>query len=57
MSGPEPTPSRPTPTPVSKVAYALLGLMTLVSFGGPFGIALLLRGASWPSSPSASSPA
>ncbi|WP_165248597.1 hypothetical protein [Paludisphaera soli] len=50
MNGPEPTPDRP-PTPVSKAAYVLLGLMTVVSFGGPFGIALILHGGErtgWP---------
>jgi len=49
-ASPRPTPTR-VPTPTSKVAYALLGAMSLISFGGPFGLALLLSGGEatgWP---------
>ncbi|AMV36351.1 hypothetical protein [Planctomyces sp. SH-PL62] len=53
MSEPTPTSNRPvvTPAPISRAAYVLLGAMTLVSFGGPFFIALILYGgerSGWP---------
>ena len=46
----DPTPERPAtrPAPPSRAAYALLGAMTLVSFAGPFAIALALRGGDSP---------
>ena len=49
----EPTAGRRgvTPTNVSQAAYVLLGMMSLVSFGGPFALALLLHGgerSGWP---------
>lgn len=48
MSGP--SPNRPAAS-ASRAAYALLGAMTLISFAGPFGLALLLSGGErrgWP---------
>ncbi|MDG3006995.1 hypothetical protein [Paludisphaera mucosa] len=46
----EPPPNRPA-APALRSAYVLLGAMTLVSFAGPFGLALLLAGGErrgWP---------
>ena len=43
--------SGPNGVPVSRAAYALLGAMSLISFAGPFGLALLLSGGErrgWP---------
>ena len=37
--------------PVSNAAYALLGAMTVVTFGGPFGLAWLLSGGERPGWP------
>ena len=47
MSRPAPAP----PAPASRLAYALLGAMTLVSFGGPFLIAAVLSGGERPGWP------
>ncbi len=39
------------PQPVSKAAYALLGAMSAIAFGGPFGLAWLLSGGDRPGWP------
>lgn len=37
--------------PVRRLPYVLLGLMTLASFGGPFGIVAILQGGERPGWP------
>lgn len=43
--------SRAKPQPVSNAAYGLLGAMSLITFGGPFGLAWLLSGGERPGWP------
>jgi hypothetical protein len=43
--------NQPSPVPASRLPFVLLGVMTLISFGGPFLIGVLLWGgprSDWP---------